>query len=71
MQLINGKEVAENLKKEIAAEVAEMAKSGRKAPHLVAILVGDDGASQTYVGHKEKMSAEVGFRSTVLRFDAT
>jgi methylenetetrahydrofolate dehydrogenase (NADP+)/methenyltetrahydrofolate cyclohydrolase len=70
MQIINGKEVAESLKKEIAQEVAELVKSGRKAPHLVAILVGDDGASQTYVGHKEKMSAEVGFRSTVLRYEA-
>lgn len=69
MQLINGKEVAEHLKKEIAAEVAGMAAQGKRAPHLVAILVGNDGASQTYVGHKEKMSAEVGFRSTVLRYD--
>lgn len=69
MQLINGKEVAEHLKKEIAAEVAGMVAQGKRAPHLVAILVGNDGASQTYVGHKEKMSAEVGFRSTVLRYD--
>lgn len=69
MQLINGKEVAEHLKKEIAAEVAGMVAQGKRAPHLVAILVGNDGASQTYVGHKEKMSAEVGFRSTALRYD--
>ncbi len=44
-----------------------MVKSGQRPPHLVAILVGDDGASQTYVGHKEKCCGEVGFRSTVLR----
>ncbi|MDR0953958.1 MAG: bifunctional 5,10-methylene-tetrahydrofolate dehydrogenase/5,10-methylene-tetrahydrofolate cyclohydrolase [Rikenellaceae bacterium] len=70
MILISGKEVAESLKKEIATEVAIWVGEGKRAPHLVAILVGNDGASQTYVGHKEKMSAEVGFRSTVLRFDA-
>jgi methylenetetrahydrofolate dehydrogenase (NADP+)/methenyltetrahydrofolate cyclohydrolase len=70
MQLINGKEVAESLKKEIAAEVAAMVAAGRRAPHLVAILVGDDGASQTYVGNKEKMSTEVGFRSQVIRLPA-
>jgi len=71
MILINGKEVAEFLKKEIANEVAILVGEGKRAPHLVAILVGNDGASQTYVGHKEKMSAEVGFRSTVLRYDET
>ena len=71
MQLINGKEVAEFLKKEIANEVAILLGEGKRAPHLVAILVGNDGASQTYVGHKEKMSAEVGFRSSVLRYDET
>ncbi len=67
MEIIDGKEVAQALKKQIAAQVATMVGAGERAPHLVAILVGDDGASQTYVDHKEKMSAEVGFRSTVLR----
>ena len=67
MKLIDGKEVAARLKEEIAAEVDEMIVSGGRAPHLVAILVGDDGASQTYVGHKEKCCGEVGFRSTVVR----
>ena len=57
------------LKAEIAAEVNELVRAGKPAPHLVAILVGNDGASQTYVGHKEKCCGEVGFRSTVLRFD--
>ncbi len=69
MELIKGKEVADSLKADIAAEVEELVRSGGRAPHLVAILVGNDGASQTYVGHKEKMSTEVGFRSTILRFD--
>ena len=71
MILISGKEVAESLKKEIAREVAVLVGQGKPAPHLIAVLVGNDGASQTYVGHKEKMSAEVGFRSTVLRYDET
>ena len=66
---IDGKEVANSLKAEIAAEVNELVRAGKPAPHLVAILVGNDGASQTYVGHKEKCCGEVGFRSTVLRFD--
>ncbi|MDR2936963.1 MAG: bifunctional 5,10-methylene-tetrahydrofolate dehydrogenase/5,10-methylene-tetrahydrofolate cyclohydrolase [Rikenellaceae bacterium] len=69
MNLINGKEVADSLKAVIAAQVNEMTAAGCRAPHLVAILVGDDGASQTYVGHKERMCTEVGFRSTVLRFE--
>ena len=67
MQIIDGKEVAANLRKEIAAEVEQWIASGHRRPHLVAILVGNDGASQTYVGHKEKCCGEVGFRSTVLR----
>ena len=67
MQLIDGKEVAASLRKEIKAEVEKWVAAGHKAPHLVAILVGNDGASQTYVGHKEKCCGEVGFRSTVLR----
>ena len=69
MTIIDGKEVAAKLRKEIAAKVEAWVASGHRAPHLVAILVGNDGASQTYVGHKEKCCAEVGFRSTVLRLD--
>ncbi len=67
MTIIDGKEVAAALRREIAAEVEVMVKAGQRPPHLVAILVGDDGASQTYVGPKEKCCGEVGFRSTVLR----
>lgn len=67
MQIIDGKQVAANLRREIAAEVDAWVAAGHRRPHLVAILVGNDGASQTYVGHKEKCCAEVGFRSTVLR----
>ncbi|MCD8102059.1 MAG: bifunctional 5,10-methylene-tetrahydrofolate dehydrogenase/5,10-methylene-tetrahydrofolate cyclohydrolase [Alistipes sp.] len=67
MTIIDGKEVAAAMKRSIAEEVARMVADGAKAPHLVAILVGEDGASQTYVGHKEKCCNEVGFRSTVVR----
>ena len=69
MNIIDGKEVAAKLRKEIAAEVETWEAAGHRTPHLVAILVGNDGASQTYVGHKEKCCNEVGFRSTVLRLD--
>ena len=55
------------MRREIAAEVEAMVAAGQRAPHLVAILVGNDGASQTYVAHKEKCCGECGFRSTVLR----
>ncbi len=69
-QLLDGKKIAAEIKQEIAAEVAEMIASGKRAPHLVAILVGEDGASETYVNSKAKNCAEVGFNSSVLRFDA-
>lgn len=67
MMIIDGKEVAAAMRREIAAEVEAMVAAGQRAPHLVAILVGNDGASQTYVAHKEKCCGECGFRSTVLR----
>lgn len=70
MTIIDGKEVAAALRKEIAAEVETMTEAGERPPCLVAVLVGDDGASQTYVASKEKMSTEVGFRSRVLRMPA-
>lgn len=67
MTIIDGREVSTAMKKEIAAEVKKRAEEGKKIPRLVAILVGEDGASQTYVGNKEKMCAEVGFESEVIR----
>ncbi len=70
MKIIDGKEVAAALRKEIASEVSAMVARGERVPYLVAVLVGDDGASQTYVGHKEKCCGEVGFRSDVLRLPA-
>lgn len=69
MELIDGKKVANQIKQEIAAEVEQIKKEGGKIPHLAAIIVGHDGASETYVGHKEKACNQVGFNSTVLRFE--
>lgn len=69
--ILNGKEVADTLKQKIAQEVSKMVAAGHRAPHLVAILVGNDGGSQTYVGAKEKACHEVGFRGTVIRYDLT
>ena len=69
MNLIDGKKIASEIKAEIAAEVKEMVAQGHRPPHLAAIIVGHDGASETYVGHKEKGCAEVGFKSTIIRFE--
>ncbi|HBC80310.1 MAG TPA: bifunctional 5,10-methylene-tetrahydrofolate dehydrogenase/5,10-methylene-tetrahydrofolate cyclohydrolase [Bacteroidales bacterium] len=65
--LIDGKKTASLIKAEIAEEVAKRLKSGRKIPHLAAILVGHNGSSETYVSNKVKDCAEVGFRSTLIR----
>ena len=67
--VIDGKAIAEKIKGEIAEEVARMVKEGMRAPHLAAILVGNDGASMTYVGHKEKACERVGLKSTVYRLE--
>jgi methylenetetrahydrofolate dehydrogenase (NADP+)/methenyltetrahydrofolate cyclohydrolase len=69
MLLLDGKKLAEELKIEIAAEVEKIKASGKRAPHLAAVLVGNDGGSLTYVGHKVKACEQVGFKSTLLQFD--
>ena len=71
MQIIDGKATADEIKKEIALELAEIKASGGKTPHLVAILVGNNGASETYVANKVKSCEELGFKSTLLRFEPT
>jgi methylenetetrahydrofolate dehydrogenase (NADP+)/methenyltetrahydrofolate cyclohydrolase len=71
MIILDGKKISMEIKKEIAETVRSITVSGQPTPHLVAILVGNDGASETYVSHKEKDCREVGFRSTVLRFPAS
>jgi methylenetetrahydrofolate dehydrogenase (NADP+)/methenyltetrahydrofolate cyclohydrolase len=67
--LIDGKKIASLIKLEIAAEVAQRVKAGRKIPHLAAILVGDNGSSATYVNNKVKDCAEVGFKSTLIKLE--
>jgi methylenetetrahydrofolate dehydrogenase (NADP+)/methenyltetrahydrofolate cyclohydrolase len=71
MELLDGKKAAAELRGEIAAEVAQLAAAGRRVPQLVAIIVGNDGASQTYVAAKEKACRECGFASQVLRLEET
>jgi methylenetetrahydrofolate dehydrogenase (NADP+)/methenyltetrahydrofolate cyclohydrolase len=71
MQLLDGKYVSEKLKVEIAEEAAQiLAKTGRK-PHLVAVLVGHDGGSETYVASKMKNCEKVGFKSSLVRYEDT
>jgi methylenetetrahydrofolate dehydrogenase (NADP+)/methenyltetrahydrofolate cyclohydrolase len=64
MELLNGTKISNEIKEEIAAEVAEMKARGEKVPHLAAVLVGDDGASLTYVGSKVRSCKKIGFEST-------
>lgn len=70
MKLINGKEIAAEIKKELAAEIAAMHEKGLKIPHLAAVLVGDDPASQTYVAGKEKACRTIGMDSSIYRLPA-
>lgn len=70
-QLLDGKGLSDLIKNEIAQEVDKIKAEGGKIPHLAAILVGHDGASETYVASKEKACTQVGFKSTILRFEDT
>ncbi|MBO4557333.1 MAG: bifunctional 5,10-methylene-tetrahydrofolate dehydrogenase/5,10-methylene-tetrahydrofolate cyclohydrolase [Bacteroidales bacterium] len=70
MILLDGKATSAAIKAQIAAQVEEMVAAGRKRPHLTAILVGEDGASKTYVANKEKACAAAGFTSEVVRMPA-
>jgi methylenetetrahydrofolate dehydrogenase (NADP+)/methenyltetrahydrofolate cyclohydrolase len=67
--LLDGKKTSEDIKREIALEVKTIIESGGKQPHLAAILVGNDGASETYVASKVKSCEQVGFKSSLVRFD--
>lgn len=66
MQLLDGKKTSEDIKKEIAIEVQQMKDNGEKVPHLAAVIVGNDGASLTYVGSKVKSCQQIGFESTLV-----
>ncbi|MFN7100326.1 MAG: bifunctional 5,10-methylenetetrahydrofolate dehydrogenase/5,10-methenyltetrahydrofolate cyclohydrolase [Flavobacterium sp.] len=71
MQLLDGKKTAEDIKSEIAVEVQKMRANGEKVPHLAALIVGNDGASLTYVGSKVKACERVGFESTLVKMPNT
>jgi len=69
--LLDGKQTSADIKAELAIEVEKIKKEGGVTPHLAAILVGDDGASQTYVNAKVKACELIGFKSSLYRFDAS
>ena len=69
MQLIDGKKIASDIKKEVFEEVQKIKSAGGKTPHLAAVLVGHDGGSESYVANKIKDCQEVGFISTLIRFE--
>lgn len=67
--LLDGKKVSDEMRKEIAADVRAIVEAGYEPPHLAAILVGHDGGSETYVKNKMKTCNELGFKSTLVRFE--
>lgn len=71
MQLLDGKATSAEIKKELHEAVEKRKQEGKKIPHLAAILVGDDGGSMTYVNAKVKACDEIGFESTLIRYDET
>ncbi len=71
MQLLDGKKTAQEIKIELAKAVQERKQSGKKIPHLAAVLVGNDGGSLTYVNAKVKACEEIGFESTLIKYDET
>ncbi|MEN9906971.1 MAG: hypothetical protein RLZZ540_112 [Bacteroidota bacterium] len=71
MQILDGKKTSEDIKKEIAAEVQQMKSNGEKVPHLAAVIVGNNGASLTYVGSKVRSCEQIGFDSTLVALPET
>lgn len=71
MKLIDGKQIASEIKTEIATQVKQLLDEGMPAPHLAAIIVGEDGASRTYVENMEKTCKEVGYISSIYRFPSS
>ena len=69
MKILDGKQLSKDIQAELADEVQTLVANGSRAPHLAAILVGGDGASEAYVRHKVKACERVGFNSTLLRFE--
>ena len=71
MQILDGKIVSQAVKDSVKEKTARLKSTGKKTPHLAAILVGNDGASETYVANKVKSCEEIGITSTLIRLDAT
>ena len=71
MQLLDGQLVSRTIKEELRMKCAQLTAEGRKLPHLAAVLVGNNGASETYVGAKVKACAEIGYKSTLIRLEET
>ncbi len=71
MEILDGKKVSNDIKAEIKAEVDQMKERGEKVPHLAAVLVGNDGASLTYVGSKVRSCQRIGFESTLVQMPST
>jgi len=69
MELLDGQLVSKTIKEGLGLQVGQLIAEGKKVPHLAAVLVGNNGASETYVGAKVKACAEIGFKSTLLRLD--
>lgn len=69
MQILDGKKASQAIKDELKIKVAQLAAEGKKVPHLAAVLIGSHGASETYVAAKVKACGEVGFKSTLIRFE--
>lgn len=71
MKILDGNQVSKETREELTIKVGQLIAEGKKVPHLAAILVGTDGASETYVGSKVKACNEIGYKSTLIRMDAT
>ncbi|MGZ3849762.1 MAG: bifunctional methylenetetrahydrofolate dehydrogenase/methenyltetrahydrofolate cyclohydrolase FolD [Flavisolibacter sp.] len=71
MQILNGREASQAIKDSLKLDMAQLAAGGKQVPHLAAVLVGNNGASETYVASKVKACEEVGFKSTLIRLEAT
>ena len=71
MQLLDGQLVSRTIKDSLRMKVAQLTAKGKKVPHLAAVLIGNNGASETYVGAKVKACAEIGYRSSLVRLEDT
>ncbi len=71
MTLLDGKKISNDIKDEIAIDVEGIKSRGERVPHLAAVLVGEDGASLTYVGSKVRACERVGFESTLVKLPDT